>query len=105
MVKPMKNKVVIYLTIIGIILIIAIPTYLKVNEQHQERLRLVAEKAILESAMECFNESVCSGTEVTIQELQEKGFMKEEIVNPKTKEYYPSSTRIQKNKNEYILIV
>lgn len=89
-----RNKLIISLTILASLLMIALPTILKIYERHEERLLLVSEKKIIESAENCFRTSSCQNHQTTIKELKEKGFLEENIVNPKTKTYYDDNTTL-----------
>ena len=50
------NKIVIYVTIIAITLIIAVPTFYKVININQQRLNEVNEKLVTENAFRCYYE-------------------------------------------------
>lgn len=50
------NKIVIYVTIIAITLIIAVPTFHKVVSINQQRLNEVNEKLVTENAFRCYYE-------------------------------------------------
>lgn len=92
MVKNMnKNKIILFLTFIGAILIIVLPTTIKIYQNHMERLYEVATKKILESAEECYQKQICTEPKITIGDLKEKGFLKEDVVNPKTKQVFDDS--------------
>lgn len=86
-----KNKTVFLLTVIASLLIIALPTIIKIYQGHQARLYEVATKKILESAEECFRDQICTGNKVTVLELKEAGYLKGDVVNPKTRTYFEDS--------------
>lgn len=89
MVKNMsKNKSIITLTIIAALIIIALPTTIKIHINHENKLYEVAAKKIMESAEDCFKDGICKNHKTTIKELKEKGYLKENIVNPKSKTYF-----------------
>lgn len=89
MVKKMnKNKSIITLTLIAAVIIIALPTTIKIYINHENKLYEVATKKIIESAEDCFKEGICKNHKTTIKELKEKGYLKENIVNPKSKTYF-----------------
>ena len=48
------NKIVIYVTIISMFLIISIPTFYKIVYTNEEKLYLVNEKKVTESAYKCY---------------------------------------------------
>ena len=63
------NKLVIYVTIIAITLIIAVPTFYKVININQQRLNEVNEKLVTENAFRCYYEGKCQNKIVTLNEL------------------------------------
>lgn len=83
-----RNKIIVQLTVIGAVLIIALPTLIKIYQGHQERLYEVATKKIKESALACFQNFECENS-VTLGDLKEKGYLGMDVVNPKTKTYFP----------------
>ena len=82
------NKIVIYVTIIAITLIIAVPTFHKVVSINQYRLNEVNEKLVTESAFRCYYEGKCQNKVVTLNDLYNLGYITTDIVDPKTKEIY-----------------
>lgn len=89
-----RNKIIFWLTLFAAILILALPTFLNIIKNHQDRLYQVATKKIIESAESCFYDDVCEGTTITIGELKKKGYLKEDVVNPKTKMYFEESVEL-----------
>ena len=83
-----RNKIIFWLTLFAAILIIALPTFLNIVKNHQDRLYEVATKKLFESAESCFFDDVCEGTVVTLEELKNKGYLEQDIVNPQTKMYF-----------------
>ncbi len=81
-----KNKILIYGTIIAIILIISIYSFVLVYLDHQDKRYLVMEKKVTEAALKCYNENSCSNETIKLQELYDKSYLSN-IVNPKNKEY------------------
>ena len=100
----MKNKTIILITILTIIISICIATSWKVNEQHLQREVQVVEKRIIEGAIECFNKDECKGNEITLEALIDKGYAKKEI-NPLTKSYYSLDSYVYiKDQNYYFYV-
>ncbi len=91
-----RNKMVLQLTVIGAVLIIALPTLIKIYEGHQNRLYEVATKQIKESALACFQNFDCENS-ITLGDLKEKGYLGMDVVNPKTKTYFPDDLIIVNN--------
>ena len=88
------NKIVIYVTIISMFLIISIPTFYKIVYTNEEKLYLVNEKKVTESAYKCYYEGKCKESKVTLKELYDNGYLVENIVNPKNKEIYSEESYI-----------
>lgn len=89
MVKIMsKNKFVLLLTVIAIILIVALPTIFKIYQRHEARMYEVASRKILEKAEECYRDQICQNKTMTIEELKKTGYLKTDVVNPRTKTYF-----------------
>lgn len=104
MVNPMnQNKTIVTLTLIGALFIIILPTILSIYKNHENRLELVATKKITESAETCRNDNVCKKEKITIEELKQTGYLKEDVVNPKTKEYFSGTTYVIFENNNYVL--
>lgn len=95
-----QNKIVFWITILASLVIIALPTTLKIVEHHQEKLYLVATKKIFESALDCFYEDVCS-EDITIGELKNSGYLKEDVVNPKTKMFFSNDLVLVYENNQF----
>lgn len=89
-----KNITIIFLTGIASILIIGLPTVLKIHNAHEERLYEVATKKIIESAELCYREQICIKEEMTLKELQATGYLEENIINPKTKTYFDENLKL-----------
>ena len=88
------NKIVIYVTIISMFLIISIPTFYKIVYTNEEKLYLVNEKKVTESAYKCYYEGKCKKSKVTLKELYDNGYLVDNIVDPKTKEIYSENSYI-----------
>jgi len=79
-------KIISFTIFLSMLLVISFTIY-KVQENHNKIVLLVSEKKIEESAAECFYEDKCTGSIVTLGELIQLGYAKEEV-NPVTKMYY-----------------
>ena len=98
-----RSKFVINVTIIGIVLIIAIPTVYKIVKEHHDRLMMVTTKRIEEAAKDCKLSGVCKTNKITLKELYDNKYLKKES-NPVTKEYYNEKSYVKVNKNKYKFI-
>ena len=63
------NKAVVIGTIIIIVLMIGIPTFLNVKNDHEEKLIKVTENRIFDAARKCYLEEKCITNYVTLQDL------------------------------------
>lgn len=101
----MTNKHIIYLTIISIIIMIAIPTTYTVIKNHYKKLNVVVEKRITEAARECYKKDLCSKDKITLKELYETEFLKDKESDPKTKKYYKEESYVDVNNNFKFVII
>jgi hypothetical protein len=88
-----KNKVIMYATIVIVILMIAIPSTIKVINTHKERLTSVVVKEIVWKAKDCYYNDSCVDDKITLKELYEKTDLQEEI-NPVTKKKYDEDSYV-----------
>lgn len=86
-----KNKTILLFTVFVSVLFITVPTIWKIYQNHANRLYEVATKKIIESAENCFFDDICHGTQITIGVLKKTGYLKADVVNPKTKTYFEDS--------------
>ena len=101
MAKIINNKTSIIFTIcFSFIIIIALTIY-KVNQEHLRRSFLDVEKRIIEGAKECVWNGACNENEITLGDLINLGYAKEEV-NPETKMYYSHDSIIKKNGEDYV---
>ncbi|MCI8575722.1 MAG: hypothetical protein HFI09_04555 [Bacilli bacterium] len=80
-------KTTFWLTVLATILIIGLPTILKITKNHEERMYLVATKKILESAEACFYDDVCQDSMISLGDLKQKGYL-DDVIDPQTKTYF-----------------
>ena len=99
------NKLFINILVIGIFLIIGIPTIYKVVQHHKNAVYEVNEKLIIEKAKECYYKKECTENKVTLKELYDKKYITDTIVDPKSKEEYNelSYVLIEKEKSTFYL--
>ena len=96
----MRNLKIVLMTLLLACILITVTTLYKVQKRHEERLVLVTEKRITEGATNCYWDDVCKDSYVTLGELIELGYAKEEV-NPITKMYYSHNSYIEKDGNTY----
>ena len=97
------NKWIISATIIIILGLIIGVTSFKVVSNHNDKLLLVKEKYIIETAKKCKIEKKCNNDTITLKELYDLKYLEKEV-NPVTKEYYSEDAYVTLNNNEYIFI-
>ena len=98
----LMNRIVIPGTIIIIVLMIGIPTFINIKKDHEDKLIKVSENRIKEAAKKCFLENKCTGDNTTLQNLYDLGYL-ETQVNPISKKYYDSSSVIKYENRKIIL--
>jgi len=96
------SKIMIYVTILAILLIIGVPTVYKVINNNYEKLYLVNEKLVVESASKCYYEGKCQEKTVTLKELYEYKYLQDDIIDPVTKVVYSHQSYVVLKKGESI---
>ena len=82
----MKNKrFIIYIGIIVFLVTIIVVAGFKVHFHHIDKLYYVVHQKIKETALKCYLEEACEG-EITLNDLYEKDYLKDFIIDPVTKE-------------------
>lgn len=93
-----KNKIIIYITILILILMISIPSVIKTINIHNKRLEKVTTGKIIEMAKKCYYNESCVEDKITLAELYEKTDLKE-LTNPITKKVYNSLSYVDVENN------
>lgn len=88
------NKIVIYVTIVTLLFIIGVPTIHKIISINNQKLNLVNEKLVTSQAFKCYYEGKCNDKKVTLQMLYDNGYLVDDIIDPKTKEVYSTSSYV-----------
>lgn len=96
------NRIIIPGTLIIIILMIGIPTYFNVRKDHEEKMLNVVNKRIIEATKKCYLDGKCNTNYITLQDLYDNGYLKKQV-NPLTKKYYDSSSKIIKEDDKITL--
>ncbi len=96
------NKAIVIGTIIIIILMIGIPTFVNVRNDHEEKLIKVTENRIFDAAKKCYLEGKCDTNYVTLQELYDNNYL-EKQTDPITKKYYNPDSKIRFEGNKIVL--
>ena len=96
-----RNKVIINITIVAIILIILIPTVYNIIKKHNDRLIKGTENRIEEAAKDCYLKDICKDNKITLKVLYDNKYLEKES-NPITKEYYNEESYVLVKNNTYI---
>lgn len=96
--EKLKSKNIIIITIIILGIGILAGTIYKVTKIHQNRLVNCMIDKVEINALKCYREDNCKET-ITLQELYDLKYI-DEVVNPITKEIYPSNTTITIENNK-----
>lgn len=99
------NKKIVIISVIIILVIISIPTGYKVIKNHHNNLYKVVNDKIIESAKKCYYDDVCIEDKITLKFLYEKGYLKEKLNDPVTKEYYNEASYVKRDNNNYEFVV
>lgn len=94
------NKFIVFITIIGLGLLIGVPTVNKVVKEHRDSIYKVNEGAIIAAAKECYYKKECPSRRVTLQELYDKQYLKKIFFNPETKAEYSNDSFVYINKEK-----
>lgn len=90
-----KSKVLITLLCVAIVSITVGATILKVYQNHQEKLILVAEKRLNEAARKCIIDEVCNNdNSITLKTLIENKYLDRQV-HPISKEYLDENLEIK----------
>ena len=95
-----NNRIWVLVTGVIIILLIAIPAFIKVYNKHRVLLYNSTIDNIKYKALKCYREDNC-GTTITLQELYDLKYSTT-LVNPLTKEIYDSNTTLTIKGDEVI---
>ena len=99
MVKIMdKNRIIMYVTTLLLILLISIPAVIKAINKHNDRLVAVAVGEIIVEAKNCYYNESCIGDTITLSELYEKTSLRE-VINPITKKFYNPDSYVDVKNN------
>lgn len=98
-----RNKTIIYMTIIALVLIIIIPTAYTVVKKHNNRMISVTHKRIEEAARDCYLEGICLEEKITLKQLYDNKYLEKES-NPITKEYYNEESYVERKNKKFNFI-
>lgn len=90
MVKKYSNRIWVLGTLILLVLLVAIPSIIKVYNKHRVKLYNSVIDNAKYQALKCYHEDNC-GDVITLKELYDLKYM-DSLVNPLTKEIYDENT-------------
>lgn len=97
------NKIWITLTFLVIVCTISAVSVYKVLDEHNDKLIVVEEKYIVETAKKCLNEKKCSGERITLQTLYDLDYLDMQA-DPVTKEYYNPESYVEVKDANYTFV-
>lgn len=98
----MKNNNINSILIIIIFLLTIIPVLINIKKEHDDKVWLVFEKEVVESATTCQRENKCPDKEATIAFLINNGYL-EKAVNPLTKEVISNDSYVDLENYQFII--
>ena len=105
MVKIMNtNKIIIFSSIVGIVLIVLCPTIYKVVKNHEDNLYDVVNKKVIEAAITCKNTGKCPNEKVTLKELYDNDLI-EFVSDPISKKIYNENSYVISTNGSYEFVV
>lgn len=100
--KKISSFMIFMITLIIITVIIISKTVIVLNEKHESKLLYAMQSKVEYYAKRCYLEEKCSGN-ITLNDLYEKEYLKEEVVNPITKEVLRKDLLIRYEDEEVVI--
>jgi len=97
-----KSKIILLLSIIAVLLIL-VPSTIFIVKSHNNNLRLVIEKKVIEAAELCYNEKKCESKKITLKELMDKNYI-EKIYDPVSKELISDKSYVDLTNNKFEIV-
>ena len=101
----MKHKVsnftIIFIVLLVIITIVGIFTIIKIQKNHEEKLKYAMKSKVEYKAERCYLENICKDT-ITLNVLYENGYLTE-VVDPVTKEVIDPNLNINYIDNKIVI--
>ncbi len=82
-----SNRTIFLITLLAIVMIITVPTIIRINDTHTERLLKVETLKIKEKALLCEVKGECKEEKITLKYLIDNKYLTRGI-DPRTKEYF-----------------
>lgn len=100
--SKINNLTIISVTLLIIFGIVLIASIAKISDYHNEKLIYAMESKVEYAAKRCYLENNCSG-EITLNNLYERKYLSEEVVNPITKEILNKDMKINFVNNKVVI--
>jgi hypothetical protein len=100
--KKISNSLFIIVTLAIIAVVIITKTVMVLNDRHEEKLIYAMHSKVEYNALKCYREEKCKDT-ITLQVLYDNEYIKDEIIDPITKEVISHDLEI-KYENDKIVI-
>lgn len=100
--SKITNFNIICASLLIMVLIIIVASIAKISDKHNEKLLYSMETKIEYYAKRCYLESNCVD-EITLNDLYDKNYLTEVVVNPVTKEILDENIKINYIDNEIII--
>lgn len=91
--KRISNFTILGLTIIGLGIVVIIASIVKISDNHNHLLMYSMQSQVEYYAKRCYVENNCVG-EITLKDLYERNYIKEEVVDPVSKEILDDNIKI-----------
>lgn len=97
--KKISNFTILALTILGLGIFVIIASIVKISDNHNHLLMYSMQSQVEYYAKRCYLENNCTG-EVTLKDLYERNYIKEEVVDPVSKEILDENIKINYIENK-----
>ena len=91
------KKIINSMLVLIILLLLILPGIIYIKKTHNDSLKYVMEKEILEASEKCINEDVCKDDKISIRFLIENKYL-EKVYDPITKEVVNDESYVEDNK-------
>lgn len=97
------SRIVSVILILAMASLIGFKSYTAIKEERDNKLWLVLKKKVVEKAHDCYLDKKCTNKTVTIDYLIQNEYLTT-IINPVTKEIISSTSYVNLENNEFIIL-
>ena len=97
-----KNKFIIFVTIVAITLMLGIPTYSKVHNNHKTRVYMTLKEKLKTKAIQCWSENKCESDTIYLKDLYSNNYL-DKLIDPMTNKEVNENSYIQKDNKEVVV--